>query len=189
MPCKAMAHSPKWDFPYHTGHLTWQWPNPHRPANIGWRGDCTRSVWVGRGCIVPVPYGLANQPIQWHFPYHMGQPSSDCTHSTRSGRSHLHTIALTIYSECHRYRYTRGFHVGLAVGTGTGTRLLTRQKPVPVPIMVMSHCDATKYGCASHASIFCFLTSTTTNPRKSGSNTNYFIHSQVYLTLNIKVSI
>jgi len=104
---------------------------------------------------------------------------------------HVDQIWQVVGSECHGYGYTRGFHTGLATGTGTGTRLLTRQKPVPVPVpvMVMSHCDATKYGCASRASIFCFLTSTTTNPRKSGSNTNYTIHSQVYLTLNIKVSI
>jgi hypothetical protein len=37
-----------------------------------------------------------------------------------------------ISSDLHGYGYTRGFCVGLAVGTGTGTRLPTRQKPVPV---------------------------------------------------------
>jgi hypothetical protein len=40
-----------------------------------------------------------------------------------------------MYSECHGYGYTCGFHTGLA--TGTGTRLPTRQKPLPVPVPVM----------------------------------------------------
>jgi len=53
-------------------------------------------------------------------------------------------------SECHGYRYTRGFHMGFAAGTGTGTRLLTQQKPVPVPVPVMviqklPYCVVTKY--------------------------------------------
>jgi hypothetical protein len=43
-------------------------------------------------------------------------------------------------SECHGYGYTRGFHMGLAMGTGTGTRLPTCQKPVPIPVMVMQLC-------------------------------------------------
>ena len=52
----------------------------------------------------------------------------------------------------------------------------------------MSHCDGTKYGCASHTFIFCFPTSTTTNPGKWGCKTNDSIASQVSLTLNTKVS-
>jgi hypothetical protein len=54
--------------------------------------------------------------------------------------------------------------------------------------VIMSHRDRTKYGCASHTFIFCFLTSTTTNPGKWGCKTNDSIASQVSLTLNTKVS-
>src|ERR1700683_1707423 len=71
--------------------------------------------------------------------------------------THEHSLNINytgIHSVLHGYEYTHGFHVGLAAGTGTGTRLPTRQKPVPV--IVMSHHDTTKYGCSSHAYIFCF---------------------------------
>jgi hypothetical protein len=59
--------------------------------------------------------------------------------------SSLEQDVIIMASACHRYRYTRGFHTGLAAGTGmgtgtgtgTGTRMPTRQKPVPAPVPVM----------------------------------------------------
>jgi hypothetical protein len=40
------------------------------------RGDCTHSIWLGQGCIVPIPHGLADTTL---YLYHMGQLVLYCT--------------------------------------------------------------------------------------------------------------
>ena len=59
--------------PYRMGQLTWQWPNPYGPADVGQRSDCFHTARVGRRYIVPIPYGWANATL---YPYHMGGPTS-----------------------------------------------------------------------------------------------------------------
>ena len=47
------------------GQQTWQWPNWHGPANIGWKGDYTHTT-----CIVPVPHSSAEVNYTWQpLPY------------------------------------------------------------------------------------------------------------------------
>jgi hypothetical protein len=98
-------------------------------------------------------------------------------------------------SECHGYGYTRGFHMGLAMGTGT--KLPTHQKHTHTCYgnAIVSHCDATKHGCTY---ILCFLTLTTTTSPCTISyyyKANYscvlqvFVSSKVSTKYNIKVLI
>jgi hypothetical protein len=103
----------QWNFPYHTGHPAWQWPNPHGPPNAGWRGDCTCAIRLGWDCIVPIPHGPPNAGWRVIVPiphgsaeactvpvphrladtilqlYHTGRPRLHCTHTTWLGWGYI----------------------------------------------------------------------------------------------------
>jgi len=79
-----------WDFtpfselcPYHLGQLTWQWPNPYGPLNVGRRSDYTCVAWVSREGVL--------------YLYRMGQLRLYCTCTTWLGWGQLHSSLYYIY--------------------------------------------------------------------------------------------
>ena len=67
------------------GQPNWQWPNPHRAANVGQKGDCTRIARIGWGHIVPVWHGLANATL-YHTTWVSQLATQYCTHMAWVGQ-------------------------------------------------------------------------------------------------------
>jgi hypothetical protein len=69
-------------------------PVPHGPPNAGQRGDCTHSIQLGWGCIVPILHELADATL--------GQPMLYCTCTAWVSQGYIvpipHGLAEVIYT-------------------------------------------------------------------------------------------